>query len=200
MTAPTPPDSSPVDAGYHPPLFPLFEAVIEGGEADVSRGLLGWNGLVSEPATDVALVARAGTVSAVVVSARWPTETDARVSALSALSALAAHPVFVSAAEMIAHAEDDARWGPGSVEVDGRALPASTTVVGGITAAYGRHDDVHVAVAARDVVSVRTVQHDAVDAYPLDPFAAHAYGELDGVPVASALLHGSAGDAPSSHP
>lgn len=178
MIASPPPHTPRTEPGYHPPGFPLFEAAFDDAEAGVRRWLLGGNGLVTEPATDVTLAARRGGEAAVVTSSRWPDEVEARVAALQALTALSALPVFAGADALLAHAGADGRWAPADVEVDGEARRLTATTIAGVTAAYSWVGAAHFAVAGRRAVAVRSLDHAAGAAYPLSPFCSHSFDEL----------------------
>lgn len=119
------------EPGYHPPSFPLFEAVLADGMAQPHRWLLGWNGLVTEPATDVTLAARSADEVALVTSSRWSSELDARLAASSLVAAL--HPAtngFTPAA-LRTFAQDDSSWTEAQVRVDGHARRGATATLRG---------------------------------------------------------------------
>ncbi|WP_394685912.1 hypothetical protein [uncultured Microbacterium sp.] len=166
------------EPGYHPPAFPLYEAVF--GEEEVRRWLGGWNGLVTAPATDVTLAARTERGAALVTSARWKEVAEARAAGALLLSAFRVFAPTTPVVEILRIADDDSRWEAATLIVDGRPSPAETAVVGGVTltCCVDRPADVHVAVAATGAVGVRRVIAGRNDAYPADPFVAHAYADL----------------------
>lgn len=166
------------EPGYHPPAFPLYEAVF--GEGGVRRWLGGWNGLVTAPATDVTLAARTERGAALVTSARWNEVTEARARAALLLPAFRVFAPSTPIVEILRIADDDSWWEATTLIVDGRPSPAETAVVGGVTltCCVDRSADVHVAVAATGAVGVRRLIEGRNDAYPADPFVAHAYADL----------------------
>jgi len=169
------------EPGYHPPSFPLFEATFPDTAGEPQRWLLGWNGLVEEPATDVTLAARLAGATALVTSARWSSEEDARWAAVHALAELAQTPELDAAAALAAHALDDALWSPASIDVDGSSRTATATTSGGVTALYCTDDDAQLAVAYLVPVGVRRVRAGDT-AYEADPLVSHSYAALPPVP------------------
>jgi len=170
------------EPGYHPPSFPLFEAVLADGMAQPHRWLLGWNGLVTEPATDVTLAARSADEVALVTSSRWSSELDARLAASSLVAAL--HPAtngFTPAA-LRTFAQDDSSWTEAQVRVDGHARRGATATLRGVTVVCCAVGASVVVAASRATVSLRRVKPDGADAYAASPFTSHAYGALPAGP------------------
>jgi hypothetical protein len=171
------------DPGYHPPAFPLFEAVFPEEVSEPRRWLSGWNGLTTAPATDVTLAARGERVTALVTSSRWAGVDDARVSGFLKLAVFRVPELPGSTAELVRLAEDDGRWDAGTLDVDGRVLPALTTTVGKVTVAccVDPTAGVGAAVAAVGAVALRRLVPARRTAYPADPFIAHRYADLPAV-------------------
>ncbi|WP_153004092.1 hypothetical protein [Microbacterium testaceum] len=172
------------EPGYHPPSFPLFEPTFPGTAGEPQRWLVGWNGLIDRPATDVTLASRLDGATALVTSARWSSEEDARHAAVRALAALARTPRFVEAAALAAYALDDALWSPASIDVDGSSHTATATTSGGVTALYCTDDDAQLAVACLIPVAVRRVRA-GDSSYAADPLTPHPYTSLPPVPPVS---------------
>ena len=169
-----------IEPGYHPPAFPLFEAVFPGEAWEPRRWLHGWNGLVTAPATDVTLAARGERTAAVVTSSPWAEVADARASGFLKLSVFRVPELPGSTAQLVRLAEDDGRWDAGTLDVDGRALPALTTTLGRVTVVCCVEPTVGVGavVAAVGAVALRRLVPARRSAYPADPFVAHRYADL----------------------
>ncbi|MEV7875502.1 hypothetical protein [Microbacterium sp. NPDC089188] len=169
-----------LEPGYHPPAFPLYEAVFRAGGAPPRRWLSGWNGPVTAPATDVTLAAKTERDSALVASSRWNEVAEARATGALLLSAFRVFAPATPVDEVLRLAEDDTRWNAATVVVDGRPFPAVATAVEGvtITCCVDRAADVHVAVASIGEFSLRRLIAGRNEVYPADPFVAHAYADL----------------------
>ncbi|MFJ4038803.1 hypothetical protein ACIPVB_12045 [Microbacterium sp. NPDC090007] len=168
------------EPGYHRPAFPLFEAVFSDEVSEPRRWLSGWNGPITAPATDVTLAARGEGTAALVTSSPWAGVDEARVSGFLSLFAFRVPGLPDSTAELVRLAEDDGRWDAGTLDVDGRALPALTTTVGRVTIAccVNPTAGVGAAVAAMGAVALRRLVPVRGAAYPADPFVAHRYADL----------------------
>lgn len=171
------------EPGYHPPAFPLCEAVFSDEVSEPRRWLFGWNGLTTAPATDVTLAARGERATALVTSSRWAGVDDARVSGFLTLTAFRVPELPGSTAELVRLAEDEGRWDAGTLDVDGRVLPALTTTIGEVTVAccVDLPAGIGVAVAAVGAVALRRLVPARRTAYPADPFTAHRYADLPAV-------------------
>lgn len=177
-----PADTPRSGAEYQPPSFPLFQARFVDQDARATRWIHGWNGLIGTPAADVTLGAKAPGRRALVTSALWAWESDARISALMAANSLD-EPSPLSSAERLVHvALRETEWTAATLVVDGHRATVMTGTFFTVQVAYSREDTACFAAAWRGDIAVDRVDRTTTSEYPVDPFTPHSTSELAAQP------------------
>lgn len=163
--------------GYHPPAYPLLEARFPQPGNDTTRWLYGWNGLVTEPATDVTLAASAPAGRALVTSGLWEHEPDAQISALLAANSLNRSPLFPGVA--VDAAAKDMSWREASLVIDDEHTHMMMGQIGEFTVAYAIDVPAQFAAAWQSDSAIESLG--AIDAthYLINPLEMHSYPSLN---------------------
>ncbi|MDQ1077121.1 MULTISPECIES: hypothetical protein [Microbacterium] len=162
--------------GYRPPAFPLLEARFNRSENNTTRWLYGWNGLVTEAATDVTLAASAPAGRALVTSGLWADEWGVRIAALLAANSLDRSRLFRGIA--IDAAANDVSWRPAPLSIDGESAQVAIGHVGDFTVAYAIDTPAQFAAAWRNDSELESLGVMDAAGYLIDPSQMHSYPSL----------------------
>ncbi|WP_307224455.1 hypothetical protein [Microbacterium arborescens] len=163
--------------GYRPPAYPLLEARFDRSENNTARWLYGWNGPVTEAATDVTLAASAPMGRALVTSGLWADEWGVQISALLAANSLNRSRLFRGVA--IDAAAKDVSWRPAPLPINGESAQVAMGHVGEFTVAYAINAPAQFAAAWRNDSELESLSVMDAAGYLIDPSQMHSYPSLN---------------------
>lgn len=163
--------------GYHPPGFRLLEARAADADDEKVRWLFGWNGLVTQPATDVTLAVKTPTARALVTTGQWTAPEEGRQRAAANLLALKpsaeAAPLNENGPNELARSA----WKEGRLNVDDVAVAVHSETFGQFNLAVGSYQGRAFAAAWSGRIALRSIA--AGEEYVIDPCRPQSHDKLN---------------------